>query len=94
MKDKTRKWLEERAAFGAGTKAKEILDHISELESGNNKLASAIHYPDCWDTMAYPTLLSAITEINHCSVCDRELTNEEEASIEERMDLMHKPVEY
>ena len=26
-------------------------------------IAMAIHYPDCWDTMAYPTLLSAINEI-------------------------------
>ena len=32
MKDKTRKWLEERAAFGTGTKAKEILEHINDLE--------------------------------------------------------------
>ncbi len=32
-------------------------------------LAEAIHYPDCWDTMAYPTLLSAITEVNHCTTC-------------------------
>lgn len=27
------------------------------------KLAQAIHYPECWDTMAYPTLLSALIEI-------------------------------
>lgn len=26
-------------------------------------IAAAIHYPACWDTMAYPTLLDAITEI-------------------------------
>jgi len=27
------------------------------------ELAEVIHYPRCWDTAAYPTLLSAITEI-------------------------------
>ena len=26
-------------------------------------LADAIHYPDCWDTAAYPTLASALSEI-------------------------------
>lgn len=26
-------------------------------------IATQIHYPECWDTMAYPTLFSAIWEI-------------------------------
>ena len=26
-------------------------------------MAEAIHYPECWDTIAYPTLLDAIKEI-------------------------------
>ena len=32
-------------------------------------LASAIHYPECWDTAAYPTLLSALEEIG-CNPAD------------------------
>lgn len=27
------------------------------------RIENAIHYPDCWDTVAYPTLESAIWEI-------------------------------
>lgn len=27
------------------------------------KTSSLIHYPECWDTVAYPTLLDAIKEI-------------------------------
>ena len=32
MKESTREWLKERAAFGTGTKAKEIMEYIEELE--------------------------------------------------------------
>ena len=49
----------------------QIEQFTKELE----EIAEAIHYPDCWDTMAYPTLLDAITEINHCSVCDTKQEN-------------------
>jgi hypothetical protein len=31
------------------------------------KLADAIHWPDCWDTMAYPTLFDALAEISSCT---------------------------
>jgi len=27
------------------------------------RIAKAIHYPDCWDTCAYPTLASALWEM-------------------------------
>jgi len=94
MKASTTEWLKERAAFGAGTRAKEILDYIGEIEGRNKELADTIHYPNCWDTMAYPTLLSAIREISNCSICVKEYTNEEESSMGERMDLMHKPAEF
>jgi len=26
-------------------------------------VATQIHYPECWDTVAYPTLMSAVWEI-------------------------------
>lgn len=33
-----------------------------EIESLKKTIAKALHYPECWDTMAYPSLESAITE--------------------------------
>lgn len=33
------------------------------------ELGHAIHYPDCWDTAAYPTLLDALKEIG-CNPAD------------------------
>lgn len=35
----------------------------SEQEEFNKAISKAIHYPECWDTMAYPTLLDAIKEV-------------------------------
>lgn len=32
-------------------------------------LAKKIHYPECWDTMAYPTLYLALESIVDCSEC-------------------------
>jgi len=35
------------------------------------KIASLIHYPECWDTVTYPTLFDAINEIGiQCSACN------------------------
>ena len=35
------------------------------------KIAEAIHYPECWDTTAYPTLYDAINNVGcnpaHCT---------------------------
>jgi len=39
---------------------------FDELTKERQELAGAIHYPDCWDTAAYPTLVSALQEIG-CS---------------------------
>jgi hypothetical protein len=39
--------------------AKELAEKDAEIE----RLADAIHWPDCWDTAAYPTLPSALQEI-------------------------------
>ena len=35
-------------------------------ESQMKAIAEHIHYPECWDTMAYPTLASAVCEITCC----------------------------
>lgn len=35
----------------------------------NKDLAKAIHYPQCWDVAAYPTLAHAISELATCFQC-------------------------
>ena len=39
-----------------------------------DKLAAQIHYPECWDTAAYPSLEDALWEVmgdQECSECKR-----------------------
>jgi len=48
----------------------ELTEKIELLELTLYNLSQKIHYPDCWDTMAYPTLESAIHEMfNSCHTC-------------------------
>lgn len=48
-----------------------FIEKSKELEGRLEDIALAIHYPDCWDTLAFPTLLDAIKEIGcnpeHCT---------------------------
>lgn len=42
----------------------------------DKQIARGIHYPDCWDTCAYPTLASALWEMidiesKICSQCNK-----------------------
>lgn len=32
------------------------------------RIAKNIHYPECWDTMAYPTVADAVCDITHCDL--------------------------
>jgi hypothetical protein len=43
--------------------------------------AAAIHYPDCWDTAAYPTLESALIELYHAFKCSECSPEEEQAAM-------------
>jgi len=36
--------------------------YIVDPDERLDEISEAIHYPECWDTMAYPTLLDAIKE--------------------------------
>lgn len=48
------------------------------------ELAKLIHYPECWDTMAYPTLLDALSEMAACAECDvarNQLRNPEQEKV-------------
>jgi len=33
-------------------------------------IAKEMHYPDCWDTVAYPTIYDAIGELARCNAHD------------------------
>lgn len=50
-----------------------IRRHMARPEpSPDTDLARAIHWPDCWDTAAYPTAESALVEVYEdfrCSTC-------------------------
>lgn len=57
-----------------------MTDILNELSA----LAAAIHYPECWDTAAYPDLLSALREVTAstgCSVCKPQVEQEPVAYI-------------
>lgn len=34
------------------------------------RIAKELHYPECWDTAAYPTIYDAIIEASRCSECN------------------------
>ena len=47
-------------------------------KEAEKRMAKAIHYPDCWDTVAYPTLAIALWEMidwdfanKKCSQCEK-----------------------
>lgn len=57
--------------FAAAYIAKAVIEHLNAkpVESGElSKVAQNIHYPECWDTVAYPTLMDALREFT-CSEC-------------------------
>ena len=41
-------------------------EQILALQMELTELEAALHYPECWDTMTYPTFLDALLEIG-CS---------------------------
>lgn len=41
-------------------------DYGDDYPGQMEQMARNIHYPECWDTMAYPTLADAVCEITHC----------------------------
>ena len=44
-------------------KAKYYKSRSDNFEAQVEAIKGEIHYPDCWDTAAYPTLISAVREI-------------------------------
>ncbi|MDH5640874.1 MAG: hypothetical protein OEY28_06235 [Nitrospira sp.] len=39
------------------------------LADEKEALANALHYPDCWDIAAYPTVSEALQEVSHSVKC-------------------------
>lgn len=37
------------------------------------RVREILHYPDCWDTAAYPTVYDALQEVFRCSTCTEAL---------------------
>jgi hypothetical protein len=51
-------------------------EYREKYENQMEQIAKHIHYPECWDTMAYSTLADAVCEI---TVCDpKQCTHEKE----------------
>lgn len=52
----------------------DMADHYKQsalnLAAKLTEIATTIHYTQCWDTAAYPTLSSAISEMAHCATCE------------------------
>jgi len=44
----------------------ELDQKVDELTEELAVIARHIHWPECWDTMAYPTLADAVCEITMC----------------------------
>lgn len=45
------------------------VERLSERQDQLQYIAKSLHYPECWDTMAYPTIWDAIIEMAACSEC-------------------------
>lgn len=58
--------------WNAIEEARSALAALSQPVAPQEAVVKAIHYPDCWDTAAYPTLESALNEVYahfKCSEC-------------------------
>lgn len=42
----------------------------AQMRETDKDIAADIHYPDCWDTAAYPRLIDAIRQLAHCAGCE------------------------
>ena len=48
----------------------DIFKDCSKAESQLKKIAEQIHYPECWDVAAYPTVADAVIESMSCNPAD------------------------
>ena len=45
------------------------LNTQAQMRETDKDIAADIHYPDCWDTAAYPRLIDALRQLAHCVGC-------------------------
>ncbi|MFL0802407.1 MAG: hypothetical protein K6L81_01730 [Agarilytica sp.] len=61
----------ESHAFDEGHPVFLLAEENDLLKDKLRKVAESIHYPDCWDTAAFPSLFDALSEIgcnpSHCT---------------------------
>lgn len=50
----------------------DVAVHCATVEQERNALQKAIHYPDCWDTAAYPTIEDALQEMQAGFKCSND----------------------
>jgi len=66
----------------AGAKGDSIKAALMEMDAkAPTPIAQAIHYPDCWDTTAYPDLESALRELAYWFLCSNQECNGGAASV-------------
>lgn len=52
---------------------KVVLEGLENLGESYDKIKDLYHYPECWDTMAYPTFYDAVFEMRGpCTTCEVE----------------------
>ena len=50
---------------------KVVLEGLENLGESHGQIKDLCHYPECWDTMAYPTLYDAVFEMRGpCTTCE------------------------
>lgn len=90
------------AEAGGEENAKIVASHVRRIFDKVKlqvAIAKAIHYPACWDTMAYPTLFDALHELAGCVGCSEckhpgnnpdadQRPSERELSIEDRQEVI------
>jgi hypothetical protein len=54
----------------------------------NEDLGKAIHYPECWDVAAYPTVAHAISELTTCFQCGECVKSSAVAVNEQMLDVL------
>lgn len=58
-------------------------------QASDSAMAQAIHYPECWDTAAYPTVESALAEVYAAFRCTNEDTHPQASDRVEQIQPVH-----
>lgn len=72
---KDRRWTKDQQDLWAKLLETYHLVLSDDVDRGfHDRVAALYHYPECWDTMAYPTLYDAVFEVRGpCTTCEVEV---------------------